>query len=48
MGLPDASYDTVIAVGVLIHGHAPTESLDGIFKLPKRDGIIIFSLSQIA
>jgi SAM-dependent methyltransferase len=46
--LPDASYDAVVAAGVLTHGHAPPESLDGILKLTRVDGIILFSLSQIA
>ena len=46
--LPDASYDAVVAAGVLTHGHAPPESLDGILKLVRDDGIILFSLSQIA
>ena len=46
--LPDASYDAVIAAGVLTHGHAPPESLDGILALTKPGGVIIFSLSEIA
>jgi SAM-dependent methyltransferase len=46
--LPDASYDAVVAAGVLTHGHAPPESLDGILRLTRTDGIILFSLSQIA
>ncbi len=46
--LPDASYDAVVAAGVLTHGHAPPESLDGILKLTRSDGIIVFSLSTIA
>ena len=46
--LPDESYDAVIAAGVLTHGHAPPESLDGILKLTKAGGLIIFSLSEIA
>ena len=46
--LADASYDAVVAAGVLTHGHAPPESLDGILKLTRTDGIIIFSLSTIA
>ncbi len=46
--LPDASYDAVIAAGVLTHGHAPPESLDGILTLTKPGGVIIFSLSEIA
>ena len=46
--LPDESYDAVVAAGVLTHGHAPPESLDGIVRLVKPGGMIIFSLSQIA
>jgi len=46
--LPDASFDAVVAAGVLTHGHAPAESLDGIVRLVKPGGIIIFSLSEIA
>lgn len=46
--LPDASYDAVVAAGVLTHGHAPPESLDGILKLTRDGGVILFSLSQIA
>lgn len=41
-------YDAVVAAGVLTHGHAPPESLDGILKLTKPGGTIIFSLSEIA
>ena len=46
--LPEASYDAIVAAGVLTHGHAPPESLDGILKLLKTDGIVIFSMSAIA
>ncbi len=46
--LPDESYDAVVASGVLTHGHAPAESIDGILKLVKPQGVIIFSLSEIA
>ena len=46
--LPANSYDAVAAAGVLTHGHAPPESLDGIVKLVKPGGAIIFSLSEIA
>jgi 2-polyprenyl-3-methyl-5-hydroxy-6-metoxy-1,4-benzoquinol methylase len=46
--LPDESYDAVIAAGVLTHGHAPPESLDGILTLVREGGVILFSLSQIA
>jgi 2-polyprenyl-3-methyl-5-hydroxy-6-metoxy-1,4-benzoquinol methylase len=46
--LPDASFDAVVAAGVLTHGHAPAESLDGILGLVRNGGVILFSLSQIA
>ncbi len=46
--LPPASYDAVVAAGVLTHGHAPPEALDGILTLTRPGGIIVFSLSQIA
>ena len=46
--LPPASYDAVVAAGVLTHGHAPPAALDGILALTRPGGIIVFSLSQIA
>ena len=46
--MPDAVYDAVVASGVLTHGHAPPESLDGMIKLTRKNGVIIFSLSSIA
>ena len=46
--LPDASYDAVVAAGVLTHGHAPPEALDGMLKLTRNGGVLLFSLSQIA
>lgn len=46
--LPGEGYDAVIAAGVLTHGHAPPESLDGILNLVRNQGLILFSLSQIA
>jgi predicted TPR repeat methyltransferase len=46
--LEPESYDVVVASGVLTHGHAPPGSLDGILKISKSGGIIIFSLSKIA
>lgn len=48
VALPDESYEAVIAAGVLTHGHAPPESLDGILTLTKPGGVVIFSLSEIA
>jgi len=46
--LADDNFDAVVAAGVLTHGHAPPESLDGILKLTRPGGVIIFSLSAIA
>ncbi len=46
--LADNSFDAVVAAGVLTHGHAPAESLDGILKLTRPGGTIVFSLSAIA
>ena len=46
--LPQESYDAVVASGVLTHGHAPPESIDGILKPAKPQGVVIFSLSEIA
>jgi predicted TPR repeat methyltransferase len=46
--LPDASFDAVVAAGVLTHGHAPAESLDGILDLLRDQGVVVFSLSKIA
>ena len=46
--LPDASYDAVVAAGVLTHGHAPPAALDGILQLLRDDGVVVFSLSKIA
>ena len=48
ISLPPESYDAIVAAGVLTHGHAPPEALDGIIKLVKPGGIIIYSLSEIA
>ncbi len=48
IALPEASYDAVIAAGVLTHGHAPPQSLDGILSLTRPQGVILFSLSRIA
>ena len=46
--LPEGSYDAIVAAGVLTHGHAPPESLDGIHELLISDGVVIFSISAIA
>ncbi len=46
--LPAESFDAVTAAGVLTHGHAPPESLDGLLGLAKPGAPIIFSISKIA
>ena len=46
--LPANHYDAVVAAGVLTHGHAPAESLDGILSITRPGGVILFSLSQPA
>ncbi len=46
--LPTASFDAVTAAGVLTHGHAPPESLDGLLEISKPGAPIIFSISKIA
>ena len=46
--LPADSYDAVVAAGVLTHGHAPPESLDGILQVTRPGGVIVFSMSRIA
>ncbi len=46
--LPDESFDAITAAGVLTHGHAPAESLDGILRVAKPGAPIIFSLSEPA
>ncbi len=48
INLPEESFDAVTAAGVLTHGHAPPESLDGMLTLAKPGAPIIFSISQIA
>jgi len=46
--LPADSFDAVTAAGVLTHGHAPPESLDGLLAVAKPGAPIIFSISKIA
>ena len=46
--LPAASFDAVTAAGVLTHGHAPPESIDGLLEIAKPGAPIIFSISQVA
>ena len=48
IGLPPASFDAVTAAGVLTHGHAEPESLDGLLRVVKPNGPIIFSISKPA
>lgn len=48
IGLPAASFDAVTAAGVLTHGHAPPESLDGLLALARPGAPVIFSISAIA
>lgn len=46
--LPRESFDAVTAAGVLTHGHAPSDSLDGLLEITKPGAPIIFSISKIA
>ncbi len=46
--LADESFDAVVAAGVFTQSHAPPESLDGLSKLIRSGGPIIFSLSTVA
>ena len=46
--LPAKSFDAITAAGVLTHGHAPPESLDGLLEIAKPGAPIIFSISKIA
>jgi predicted TPR repeat methyltransferase len=46
--LPADSFDAVTAAGVLTHGHAPPDSLDGLLAIAKPGAPIIFSISKIA
>ncbi|MEM7172959.1 MAG: class I SAM-dependent methyltransferase [Pseudomonadota bacterium] len=46
--LPDNSFDGITAAGVLTHGHAPADSLDGMLRIAKAGAPIIFSISKIA
>lgn len=46
--LPSNSFDAITAAGVLTHGHAPPDSLDGLLAVAKPGAPIIFSLSKIA
>ena len=46
--LPANSFDAITAAGVLTHGHAPAESIDGLLEIAKPGAPIIFSISKIA
>ena len=46
--LPAESFDAVTAAGVLTHGHAPPDSLDGLLRVAKPGAPLIFSISRIA
>ena len=46
--LPEKIFDAIVAAGVLTHGHAPPESLDGLLELAKPGAPIIFSISRPA
>ncbi len=46
--LPTASFDAVTAAGVLTHGHAPPESIDGLLEIAKPGAPLIFSISAVA
>lgn len=46
--LPAESFDAITAAGVLTHGHAPPDSLDGLLEIAKPGAPIIFSISKIA
>ncbi len=46
--LPPASFDAIAAAGVLTHGHAPPESLDGLLETARPGAPIIFSISKPA
>lgn len=42
------SFDAITAAGVLTHGHAPPEALDGLLEVARPGAPIIFSISKIA
>jgi predicted TPR repeat methyltransferase len=46
--LPAESFDAVTAAGVLTHGHAPPDSLDGLLEIARPGAPIIFSISKVA
>jgi 2-polyprenyl-3-methyl-5-hydroxy-6-metoxy-1,4-benzoquinol methylase len=48
IGLDPDSFDVITAAGVLTHGHAESDSLDGLLRLAKPGAPIIFSISKPA
>lgn len=46
--LPAESFDAITAAGVLTHGHAPPDALDGLLKIARPGAPIIFSISKVA
>lgn len=48
IALPEASFDAITAAGVLVDGHAPPASLDGLLRLAKPGAPIIFNVSEVA
>lgn len=48
IALPAESFDAITAAGVLTHGHAPPESLDGLLGIARPGAPVIFSISQVA
>jgi predicted TPR repeat methyltransferase len=48
IGLPPDSFDAITAAGVLTHGHAPPDALDGLVAIARPGAPIIFSISAIA
>ena len=46
--LPHESFDAAIMSGVLSHGHAPPEALDGVLRTVKPGAPIIFTMAEAA
>ena len=46
--LPAENFDLVAATGVFTEGHAPPSALDGMLKLARPGGVILFSLTDQA
>lgn len=43
----DESFDGIIVSGVLTHGHAPPDALDGILRIAKPGAPVIFTMSGV-